>query len=223
MTTSVSRPRRQFASALYAFNRTAWVAGAIVSLAFLLASSAHALPSLSFIIDGDTYSEPFSITNNSTGAESVTGFRLNLAPAGICFDQASDSCHSSAGVNFAASGGTGTSTGLVSGAVSSNNEVLTLVHNDFGPGETFSWDIDVDEAPCGAGCPSNPSVYGNEMIGALAEVDFSTGQTLLGVLAPVSGNPDASQFTVTGVIPEPGTATLLSIGLSMLALRRRRI
>ena len=215
MIRSMCRRWRPFSLAVYAFNRTAWVAGVVVSLAFLLASSAHALPSLSFIIDGDTYSEPFSITNNSTGGQMVTGFRLNLAPAGICFDQASDPCHSSSGVDFAASGGTGTSTGLVSGQVSAANTLLTLVFNDFGPGETFSWDIDVDEA-------SDPSVYGDEMIGALAEVDFSNGLTLLGELVAVSGNPDASTFTVTGVIPEPGTATLLSIGLSMLALHRRR-
>ena len=215
MTASVCRPWRPFSSAVYAFNRTAWVAGMVVSLAFLLASSAHALPSLSFIIDGDTYSEPFSITNNSTGGEAVTGFRLDLAPAGICFDQASDPCDSSSGVDFAASGGTGPSTGLVSWAVSADNTVLTLVFNDFSPGETFSWDIDVDEV--GA-----PSVTGDEMIGALAEVDFSNGLTLLGELKAVPGNPDASQFSVTGVIPEPGTAILLSMGLSVLALRRRR-
>ncbi|MFP8873323.1 MAG: PEP-CTERM sorting domain-containing protein, partial [Myxococcota bacterium] len=119
------------------------------------------------------------------------------------------------GVDFAASGGTGTSTGLGSGQVAAGNTLLTLVFNDFGPAETFSWVIDVDEA-------SDPSVYGDEMIGALAEVDFSNGLTLLGELISVPGNSDASQFSVTGVIPEPGTAILLSMGLSVLALRRRR-
>jgi hypothetical protein len=40
-------------------------------------------------------------------------------------------------------------------------------------------------------------------------IDFSDGQRLLGVLSAVDGNPDASQFVVTGVtvtptVPVPG-------------------
>jgi hypothetical protein len=55
-----------------------------------LSGAAQAIPSLSFIIDGDTFNNPYRITNNSSAGESVTRFILNLGTIGaggpFCFD-----------------------------------------------------------------------------------------------------------------------------------------
>ena len=72
-------------------------------------------------------------------------------------------------------------------------------------------------------------MFGNSLIGATATVDFSNGLRLLGVLAAVPGNSDASAFTVTGTVPTPGAVpeagSLLIWGLVTIvgaAFSRRR-
>ena len=96
-------------------------ATAIVGL--LAAAASQAVPLLSFIIDGDTFTQPYSITNSSTGAEKVTRFQLNLSTIGsgtFCFDtETNTNCNGSNnnGVAFAAAGGTGATTGLVGAPV----------------------------------------------------------------------------------------------------------
>ncbi len=185
---------------------------------------AEATPMLSFVIDGDTFFDPFSMTNTSDGGETVTGFRLDIAPAGLIYDTVNGGPGIPNGVAFAPAGGTDVTTGLLLTpvVVPDGATLLSLSFGGFDPGETFRWNIDVD--PAGGG---DPSIYGNEMIGALAYVDFSDGQTLEGILAAVPGNPNASQFTVTGIVPtdpvpEPGTLLLLGSGLVGFAARRRR-
>jgi len=201
---------------------------AIVGL--LAAVSAQANPLLSFIIDGDTFTQPYSITNSSTSAEKVTRFQLNLATIGsgsFCFDTATNTnCNGSnnAGVVFAAVGGSGVTTGLVgSPVVADGSQLLDISFTGFDSGETFSWDIDVDQVGSGI----DQTVTGDELIGATAIIDFSDGQRLTGVLAAVAGNDDASQFTVTGVtvtpsLPEPGTLLLVGLAIAGLATSQRR-
>ena len=204
------------------------ISSAVFSIAALAAGAAQAIPSLSFIIDGDTFNNPYSITNNSTGGETVTRFSLNLGtiPSGgpYCFDTANGGpCNPSpqSPTPFSAVGATGTTTGLIAPVVVADGaQILDLFFNDFDSGETFSWNIDIDSA-------STFSTFGNDLIGATAFVDFSNGQRLIGSLFAVAGNPDASQFTVTGIVPttgvpEPSTMALMALaGLAF--LRRRKV
>jgi hypothetical protein len=189
----------------------------------LLAShAALAVPSLYFFIDGDTFTQPFSINNNSSSGERVTRFQLDLSPTGMVFDPVDlgPPGNGTLGTPFTPRNGSDALTGLVATTGPADGAtLLDLLFNDFNVGETFSWDIDIDGA---TGSPI--SVFGNQLIGATAIIDFSDGQRLIGMLTEVIDNSDASEFTVTGrtttPIPEPGSLALLLLGFAAIASRR---
>lgn len=186
----------------------------------LSAHGANATPIMSFIIDGDTFSQPFRITNGSDAGESILRFFINLSTAGssdLCFDTISGGgCNTSAGVPFTPlSGASVASSGVVDGG-----STLDIFFNSFNAGSTFSFDIDVDQ-------PTSPTVRGNQMIGATAFADFSDGTRLFGVFESISGNGDASAFNATGTtptpaVPLPASAFFLIAGLGGLAAFKGR-
>jgi hypothetical protein len=196
---------------------------ALSLVAALTAQRADAAVVLTFQINGDTFGVPFSITNNSTAGEKVTGFHLNLAPTGTFFDTADSAPGFPGSIPFSPVGSSGVLTGLVSSpSVPDGSTLLDLAFNGFDPGETFSFDLDVDR-------PNTATVYGNELIGALVSVDFSNGFTASGTLAAVAGSPLASRFVVEQVIPTPSVpepASIVLIGAAapfgLIAWRRRR-
>ncbi|WP_236615673.1 beta strand repeat-containing protein [Rhodopirellula europaea] len=152
---------------------------------------------LGFLIDGDTFSQPFSITNIGDPGVKVTEFTFNLAGTGKNFDTSP-----STGVAFTPAGGSDLTTGLV-GPVSVPDTATSFTINftDFDSGETFSWDIDVDDIG------GNNPVDGNELIGAATTITFSDGSVLTGILEAVPGNSDAAQFNIANASLLTGSAS----------------
>ena len=171
---------------------------------------------LSFLIDGDTFSDPFSVTNTATVA-SITRFELDTTPAGIIWDS-TDDVPGTASTAFQPVAPSDITTGLVSvngtnitagtdplqdaggtvlagGGVPDGQGVIDLVFNDFGPGESFEWNLDADDI----GIPDS-AVTGNELIDTTISLSFSNGAEVSGALQAVAGNPDASQFVATSGI-----------------------
>ncbi|OHB31284.1 MAG: hypothetical protein A2790_01845 [Phenylobacterium sp. RIFCSPHIGHO2_01_FULL_69_31] len=192
-----------------------------------IAAPAQADGNLFFLIDGDTFTQPFSITNNSTAGESVLGFGFNLAGTGVVFDPVDGGPpgNGTLGTPFTPQGGTDVTTGLVNPvSVIDGSTFFSMNFTNFGVGETFSWLLDVDQADPFA----TPTVLGSDLIGALVYVDFSNGLRGSGLIQAVAGNDDAGQlvittFTPTPGIPEPSTwaVMILGFGLAGAALRRR--
>lgn len=190
----------------------------------LAVSATSATPVLFFLIDGDTFTQPFSITNNSTAGERVTRFQLDLGPTGMVWDPVDlgPPGNGTDGRPFSPVGSDGVTAGLVPTAGPADGAtLLDLSFTGFDAGESFRWFLDIDGA---SGSPV--TVPGNLLIGALATIDFSDGQRLLGVLSAVAGNPDASRFVVTGttVTPAslPGTLVLAGLALGALGVAGRK-
>lgn len=202
----------------------------ILVAAFVMAPlPALAIPSLSFLIDGDTFSQPYSFTNTSDAGEMITAFSIDLSGTALVFDPVDGGApgNGSGGTAFAATGGTDVTTGLTGSTVVDGGTTLDILFNNFDAGETFSFLLDVDPADPNA---PTPTVLGNEMIGATAAINFSDGQQLTGIFAAVGGNPDAAAFTATGLapippvpLPAPALLTLSALGtLGAMSWRRRK-
>jgi hypothetical protein len=206
--------------------KLACAAAMVVASSF--STAAYADGGLFFLIDGDTFTQPYSITNTSTAGEFVVGFGINLTGTGLVFDPVDfgPPGNNTAGTPFTPQGGTDAITGLIGPvAVADGSLFLNLTFNDFDVGETFSWLIDVDPADPNA----SPTVFGNQMIGAAVYADFSNGLRGSGFMVAVDGNPDAAQFVITTItptpgIPEPAAWALMIAGFGLIgtAARHRR-
>ncbi len=175
--------------------------------AIVVASPAGATEQFGFEISGDTFANPFTITNDSTGGEKVTRFQLDLSPiANLGFDVISEGDPGDIfGVNngypftVISEGGTGF-TGM--DAIADGGTLLTAYFTDFSAGKGFQFRIDVDHDP------GVSKVFGSDLIGALATIDFSSGVRLTGELQAVASDSSASALVVTGQTPiDPPTVT----------------
>ncbi len=156
---------------------------------------------LTYFIDGDTFSLPFSISNSSDPGVDITRFNFDMSTSvsGALYNTVS-------GANrpFLPLAGSDVTTGLTTvngtavppypdGLVADFSQTLDLEFNDFNANETFLWEIDADLTPGG-----DESVFGNQLIGSTVVVDFSNGAQLTGALMAVPGNNDAAIFVATG-------------------------
>ena len=196
-------------------------------LAFACAASALALPSvahadggLTFIIDGDTFNNPYTITNSSTAGETVLGFGISLIDP-FLFDTETGGPGMAAGTPFTPQGGSDVLTGYTGPAVFADGSTsIDFTFNDFSVGESFSWLIDVDS-------DTAVTVFGNELIGSTGYADFSNGLRGLGIFEAVAGNDQASQFTIqtflpTPSVPEPAIWAFMILGFGAIGTAMRR-
>ncbi|MHC4220372.1 MAG: PEP-CTERM sorting domain-containing protein, partial [Planctomycetota bacterium] len=108
------------------------------------------------------------------------------------------------------------STGFDGNFSLNGNQELTLMFNlgDFDPGETFAFQVDVDDG--------NGQTTGADFAGSILTASFSgTTQDLVATYVD-DGGTNASATGNLLTTPEPGTFSTLSLGLIALAASRRR-
>ena len=125
-----------------------------------------------FRSSGDTFVQPFELRNNGIDGELLQEFTLDLRPLGLVFDTSLD------GQPFTVVNGSAVTQAETTATLSSNNQVLTVDVTGFTPGETLLFVIDVDRAPAVLGDPPiSAPIFGNDLIGALVQFNFSAGNT----------------------------------------------
>lgn len=171
--------------------------------------SVHGTDSATLLVDGSPESAgAFSISN--TGSEAIVRADLILrnelssaagsivSPNGsLAFDTTGASSQ-----DFVASAASIATVGLNSPQSDGVNDqdvpiltrVLSLDFSNFDPGESFSWQIDVDSFLSG----SLTEATGEALAGSVFEVEFANGIVLQGTLDAVgAANPDAAAVTLT--------------------------
>ncbi|MFO0425530.1 MAG: hypothetical protein ACK526_03110 [Planctomyces sp.] len=143
---------------------------------------------LRFRAAGDTFLQPFTLQNNSTKNELLQTFTLDLTGIGQEFD-----INSTSGKPFTAIGTSGTVTGVQSSVVSADKKKLTVTFNDFNPGETLQFLIDIDLA---GGIPA--AIFGDDLIGADVTSTFlgNGNRTVSGQMIGDPAAITASEFAI---------------------------
>lgn len=139
---------------------------------------------VSFRAEGDTFVQPFRLSNNSNNGELLQTFVFDLSGIGLQFDP-----DTVTGKPFTPLAGTGLATGVASSVLSNNNRTLTVTFTDFNPGETLQFVLDIDLA---GGTPA--SIFGNQLIGADVAFNFTGNKSVAGQMAGDPNAVSASQF-----------------------------
>jgi hypothetical protein len=182
------------------------IALALACLFALPASSAPVSHSGTFADDGsggDSAEDDLTLTNDLSSTEDIITvvFDLTTAATGTTFEPAT--------WPFVADAGDALATGFTGEVVTATT--LTLTFTDFNAGESFSFTIDLDD--------NNNVVGGGSIAGSTVTATFAITGDVAAVMAGAGGN--TSDWSAAAV-PEPGTLTLLSLGLTGLAWGGRR-
>ena len=143
-----------------------------------------------FLIDGDTFTQPFTLTNASAAQQLISRVTLDISPTDLQFD-----IDATTGQPFNPLGGSDALTGLVP-TVNLTDTLLEMQFNDFDPSETFQWLLDVDFI----GDPGDLSpVFGNDLIGSIMTIEFTdevslATRTITGLLVADQNSRDAATF-----------------------------
>ncbi len=203
---------------------------------------------LDFSIIGNTFAQPWVITNTSQPGNDIVGFMLDftptiaLVPPGVEWDTiepgssvpflpllGSDVLTGLSMINGTAvvgpivpgPGATDTTdavaTVLPGGGVPDMQGLLDLAFTDFNPGETFTWEADVDDVGAGAS-----TVLGSDLVGTDITVNFTGGLFISGSLVPLGFN--GSTFVATsGAIGSPGISSNGGNGIRLSAVNGSHI
>ncbi|MCX7411044.1 MAG: right-handed parallel beta-helix repeat-containing protein [Planctomycetales bacterium] len=173
-------------------------------------SGVTTITGLDFLIAGNTFpggvpSGTFTIGNTSGPGVDITGFTFDVStiPATPAAPFINYDASGFGGFPFTPFGGTDATTGLTTvnstavppypnTLVPTGSQLVDFTFNDFNPGEQFQWDADLDPD-----LGQNGSIFGNDLIGATINVNFTGGLTLGGSMVAVGGDPTASTFVAT--------------------------
>jgi hypothetical protein len=157
----------------------------------------------------------FRIVNNSVGDVRIETVTINSSAAvlpDLVFDPNGTGGDTGVGPPFSADSGsieTGFASHSFGGSHDGGFDSLTIQFNDFNPGESFTFHIDVDPTSIKGAAPPGPSgtghVSGLELTGSLVTIVFSDGTTTQTRTFRTPGNQKGSQTTArTNVPPTPG-------------------
>jgi hypothetical protein len=154
--------------------------------------------------DGDD----FTLTNSGISEADIITLEIDLS-SGL------DAQFHTADFAFTPDAASALLTGFTGSAVFTGTDVLTLTFTSFNPGDTFLFQIDVDD--------DNNRVQTANIINSVITATFDIyGGSDLSIAMVADGANGTTWNDSVVVTPEPGTLSLLSLGLIGLAWESRR-